>query len=116
MSMRVRMLDTGNVVDYDDSYALRLIEQGQAVLVSGDEPITPTPTPYDPSEYDGLFRALQAGQAALQAEIDALGGRAGDDGVFASLYQSIAQAQERQLEYNEAHLQEEIDEIAGNGE
>lgn len=114
--MKVRMLDTGAVIEYDDSYALRLIEQGVAVLVSGDTPPTPTPTPIDPSQYGALITELQTETATLQTRIDALTADVTDDRVFATLYQSIAQAQERQLEYDEAHLQEEIDAMAGEGE
>ena len=116
MSMRVKMLDSGNVVEYEDTYAMRLIEQGDAILVSGDTPITPTPTPIDPSQYGALITELQGQTASLQAQVDALKAEASDDRVFANMYQSIAQAEERMLEYNEEHLQEEIDEIAGEGD
>ena len=115
MSMKVRMLDTGDVIEYEDSYAMRLIEQGDAVLVSGDTPPTPQPTPIDPSQYSALITELQGQTASLQAQVNALKAEASDDRVFANMYQSIAQAEERMLEYNEEHLQEEIDEIAGEG-
>ena len=113
--MKVQLIDTGAVVEYSDSYALRLIEQGDAILVSGDTPPTPQPEPIDPSQYSALIQELQATTTGLQTEIDELKANASDDKVFANMYQSIAQAQERKLEYDEAHLQEEIDEIAGNG-
>lgn len=116
MSMRVQMVDTGNVYEYEDSYALRLIEQGDAILVSGSTPVTPTPDPIDPSQYAALITELQGQTASLQSQVDALKAEAMDDRVFANMYQSVAQAEERMLEYTEEHLQEEIDEIAGEGE
>ena len=116
MSMRVQMLDTGNVYDYEDSYALRLIEQGKAILVSGDTPPTPEPTPIDPSQYSAEITALQSRCLALETEISAMKSEATDTNVFANLYQSVAQAQERMLEYTEEHLQEEIDAMAGENE
>lgn len=114
--MRVQIIATGEVIDYEDSYALRLIEQGDAILVSGDTPPTPQPEPIDPSQYSALIQELQGQTADLQSQINALSANASDDKVFANMYQSIAQAQERKLEYDEAHLQEEIDAIAGEGE
>jgi len=111
--MRVKIIATGEVVDYEDIYALRLIEQGDAVLVSGDTPPTPQPEPIDPSQYSALIQELQAQTAELQTQIDSLAAGANDDRVFANMYQSIAQAQERELEYGEAHLQEEIDAMTG---
>lgn len=113
MSMKVQMLGTGDVYEYEESYAIRLIEQGDAILVSGDTPVTPEPEPIDPSQYSALIQELQATTAGLQTEIDALKANASDDKVFANMYQSIAQAQERKLEYDEAHLQEEIDAMVG---
>ena len=116
MSMKVQMLDTGDVYEYEDSYALRLIEQGDAILVSGDTPVTPQPEPIDPSQYSALIQELQVTTTAMQTEIDTLKANASDDKVFANMYQSIAQAQERKLEYDEAILQEEIETMAGEGE
>ena len=113
MSMRVKMLDTGNVVEYEDSYAMRLIEQGDAILVSGDTPVTPTPEPLDPSQYGTAIEALQTTTTAMQAEIDALKMGATEDQVFANMFQSVSQAQERKLEYDESVLQDEIDAMAG---
>ena len=52
----------------------------------------------------------------MQTQIDGLRADASDDRVFANMYQSIAQAQERQLEYTEEHLQEEIDAMSGADE
>lgn len=111
--MKVQIIATGEVYEYEDSYALRLIEQGDAILVSGDTPPTPQPEPIDPSQYSALIQELQGQTADLQAQIDALAANAADDKAFANMYQSIAQAQERQLEYLEGQLQEEIDGIAG---
>lgn len=111
--MKVRMIDTGAVVEYSDSYAMRLVEQGDAVLVDEGTPVTPEPEPLDPSQYGAIIEALQAQTAALQSELDAVNQRAAENAVFANMYQSIAQAQERQLEYLEQHLQEEIDATAG---
>lgn len=111
MSMKVRIIATGDVIEYEDSYAMRLIEQGDAVLVSGDTPPTPQPTPIDPSQYGALITELQGQVADLQGQIDTLKAEATDDRVFANMYQSIAQAEERLLEYDAAHLQEEIDDI-----
>ena len=116
MSMRVQMLDTGDVVEYEDSYALRLIEQGDAILVSGDTPVTPTPEPIDPSQYSALIQELQTATADLQTQIDTLNANATDDRVFANMYQSVAQAEERLLEYEEGLLEEEIEELAGEGD
>ena len=110
------MLDTGAVKEYEDTYALRLIEQGKAILVSGDTPITPEPEPIDPSQYSAAIIALQARCTALEEGMAAMKQEATDTNVFANLFQSVAQAQERQLEYNEEHLQEEIDAMAGEGE
>lgn len=114
--MRVQIIETGEVKDFEDSYALRLIEQGDAILVSGDTPPTPEPEPIDPSQYGPLIRELQSTTAGLQTQIDGMRAEASDDRVFANMYQSIAQAEERMLEYNEAHLQEEIDAMAGEEE
>jgi len=114
--MRVQIIETGEVKDFEDSYALRLIEQGDAILVSGDTPPTPTPEPIDPSQYAALIQELQATTADMQTQIDGLRADASDDRVFANMYQSIAQAQERQLEYTEEHLQEEIDAMSGADE
>lgn len=112
--MRVRMTDTGDVREYEDSYAVRLIEQGEAVPVDGGTPITPTPVPLDPSQYGTHIEALEARCTALEAEIATMKQEATDTNVFANMYQSVAQAQERQLEYLEEHLQEEIDAATGN--
>ncbi len=116
MSMRVKIIETGVVADYEDSYALRLIEQGDAILVSGDTPPTPTPTPIDPGQYSELITELQAQTASLQEQVDAANARANDDRVFANMFQSIAQAQQRLLESSDDHLQDEIDAIAGGDE
>lgn len=35
MSMKVRIVETGEIVEFDDEYALRMIEQGKATLYSG---------------------------------------------------------------------------------
>ena len=112
--MRVRMINTGEVKEYEDGYAVRLIEQGAAVPVDDAAPITPTPVPLDPSQYGPLIEALETRCAALEAEIAAMKQEATDTNVFANMYQSVAQAQERQLEYLEEHLQEEIDAATGN--
>ena len=109
--MKVRMIDTGAVVEYSDSYAMRLIEQGKAVTVDDGTP--PTPTPIDPSQYGAIIESLQAQTLALQSELDAAKQSAEENAVFANMFQSISQAQERQLEYLEEHLQEEIDAAAG---
>lgn len=111
--MKVRMIDTGAVVEYSDSYAMRLIEQGKAVTVDDGTPPTPTPTPIDPSHYGAIIESLQAQTLALQSELDAAKQSAEENAVFANMFQSISQAQERQLEYLEEHLQEEIDAAAG---
>ena len=107
------MVDTGAIAEYDDSYALRLIEQGKAVYVDGDTPIPPEPEPIDPSQYGELIEALQNRCAELETAVSAIQQEAADDRAFAGMYQSIFQAQERQLEYLEEHLQEEIDAAAG---
>lgn len=112
--MKVQMIDTGVIVEYDDGYALRLIEQGMAVFVDGDTPPTPTPQPIDPTQYGALIEALQDRCAALETAVSAVNAEAAEDRAFAGMYQSIAQAQERQLEYLEEHLQEEIDAATGN--
>lgn len=36
--MKVRILATGKVAEYNDSYAARLIEQGKAVAVREEKP------------------------------------------------------------------------------
>ena len=113
MSMRVKILDTGVVADYDDSYALRLIEQGDAILVSGDTPVTPEPEPIDPSEYSDLIQQLQETVANLQTQINDLSDATNsiDNIVFADMFQSITQAKERQLEYLEEEIEEELNEL-----
>lgn len=42
--MKVKIVKTRRVVDYDESYAARLIEQGRAVLVK-EEPFMNEPEP-----------------------------------------------------------------------
>lgn len=111
--MKVQIIETGAIVEYEDSYALRLIEQGDATLVSGDTPVTPQPEPIDPSQYGNLIEELQSQVATLQGQIRTTNTVAVDDRWFPILYQAIAQAQERKLEYDESLLQEEIDAMAG---
>ena len=45
--MRVQIIETGEVKDFEDSYALRLIEQGDAILPRrrSRSPSTPANTP-----------------------------------------------------------------------
>lgn len=110
--MKVIMIDTGVAAEFEDNYALRLIEQGKAVP-AGSEPVPPKPEPIDPSQYGPLIEALQTQTAGLQAELDAMKQTANENAVFADMYQSIAQAQERKLEYDESRIQEEIDHMTG---
>lgn len=112
--MKVQMIDTGVIVEYDDGYAVRLIEQGVAVYVDGETPPTPTPEPIDPTQYGALIEALQDRCTALETAVDAVNAAAAEDRALAGMFQSTAQAQERQLEYLEGQLQEELDAATGN--
>lgn len=43
--MKVRIIKTGEVVEVNDNYGARLIEQGQAVLFELTKPAQPAQTP-----------------------------------------------------------------------
>lgn len=118
--MKVTVIKTQETFDYEDTYALRLIEQGLAVP-AGDVPPTPQPEPeLDPRLYGTYIKELQNQAADLQStadelmlEIDAVDARVSDDKAFAAMHQTISQAKERKLEQDEEALQSEIDEMAG---
>ena len=114
--MKVKMLDTGTVVEYDDGYAARLIEQGKAVYVDGGTPITPTPDPIDPNEYGPMIVALQGRCAELETAMSKVQNESSEDHVFSSMAQSLEQAQARKLEYQADQIQEDLDTAAGNEE
>lgn len=112
MSMRIRMIESGNVCEFEDNYALRLIEQGKAIFVSGDTPVTPDDPVIDPTEYGDEIVALQGRATALETTTEAQRVSITDAEVFSTMRMTISQAEERLLEYNEEVLQDEIDAMA----
>lgn len=88
----VKIIKTGVVADYDNYYAIRLIEQGKAVLADGTPTTEPVSIP-----------------AAAQEPKDTVT----DDGVFAAMSHTITQAKERQLEESTALMQEEVEAMGG---
>ena len=116
MSMKVKMIDSGNVYEYEDNYALRLIEQGKAIFVSGDTPVTPDEPVIDPSQYGEEIQSLKDRATALETTTAAQRVSITDVEVFGTMQMTITQAEERLLEYNEEVLQEEIDALADDGE
>lgn len=71
--IRVRIIETGEIKEYEESYALRLIEQGVAVYDDGDTPVDPEPVPVDPFKYMEIFGITVEDDTGLAREAHEIG-------------------------------------------
>ena len=57
--MIVKIIETGELKEYEDGYAARLIEQGIATTDLGPGPVPPIPPPdaYNPSQLSSMIEA-----------------------------------------------------------
>lgn len=75
--MTIYIYDTGATIELEDSWALRLIEQGVACAVSGDDPLppAPTPAPVTPEEFTERLDALEELVNTSGADVVLSGGK-----------------------------------------